>query len=206
MHMKPLTQLEAIRSRLVDAGKRFNLPADSELGMFNEDNEQLILFFSEGTIVLHREVDGLLMDLISAPTCIGLANILKPSQFKYRVITQTDCQGFTIPVSLALEIIEKNKLWQQVCHWTTFLLHSLESRDARFIGASKYSQIRATLLIMDSWSPELRERTGVITFVQKRTKISRSVIAEILSALRKGNYIEMDKGKLKKVNRLPTSY
>ena len=206
MYMKPLTQLEAIRSRLVDAGKRFNLPADSELGMFNEDNEQLILFFSEGTIVLHREVDGLLMDLISAPTCIGLANILKPSQFKYRVITQTDCQGFTIPIRHAFEIIEKNKLWQPVCHWTTFLLHSLENRDARFIGATKYSQIRATLLIMDSWSPELRERTGVITFVQKRTKISRSVIAEILSALRKGNYIEMDKGKLKKVNRLPTSY
>lgn len=206
MYMKPLTQLEAIRSRLVEAGKKLNLPADSELNMFNENNEQLIWFFSEGTIVLHREVDDLLMEVISAPTCIGLSNILQPSQIKYRLTTQTDCKGFNIPTSLALEIIEKNKLWQPVCHWTAFLLHSLENRDARFIGATKYSQIRATLLIMDSWSPELRERTGVITFVQKRTKISRSVIAEILSALRKGNYIEMDKGKLKSVNRLPTSY
>ncbi|OAT21954.1 hypothetical protein M979_0044 [Buttiauxella noackiae ATCC 51607] len=206
MYMKPLTQLEAIRSRLVDAGKKLNLPAHSELNMFNENNEQLIWFFSEGAIVLHREVDDLLMEVISAPTCIGLSNILQPSQIKYRLTTQTDCKGFNIPTSLALEIIEKNKLWQPVCHWTAFLLHSLENRDARFIGATKYSQIRATLLIMDSWSPELRERTGVITFVQKRTKISRSVIAEILSALRKGNYIEMDKGKLKSVNRLPTSY
>ncbi len=206
MYMKPLTQLEAIRSRLVDAGKKFNLPADSELNMFNENNEQLIWFFSEGTIVLHREVDDLLMEVISVPTCIGLSNILQSSQIKYRLTTQTDCKGFNVPTNLALEIIEKNKLWQPVCHWTAFLLHSLENRDARFIGATKYSQIRATLLIMDSWSPELRERTGVITFVQKRTKISRSVIAEILSALRKGNYIEMDKGKLKSVNRLPTSY
>ena len=98
MYMKPLTQLEAIRSRLVETGKKFNLPADSELSMFNENNEQLILFFSEGTIVLHREVDDLLMDLISSPTCIGLANIFKPSKFKYRVITQTDCQGFAIPI------------------------------------------------------------------------------------------------------------
>lgn len=206
MFMKPLTQLEAIRSRLVEAGNEFNLPAGSELNMFNENNEQLIWFFSEGAVVLYREVDDLLMEVISSPTCIGLSNILQPSQVKYRLTTQTNCNGFNIPSNVALEIIEKNKLWQPVYHWTAFLLHSLENRDARFIGATKYSQIRATLLIMDSWSPELRERTGVITFVQKRTKISRSVIAEILSALRKGNYIEMDKGKLKSVNRLPTSY
>jgi translation elongation factor P/translation initiation factor 5A len=32
------------------------------------------------------------------------------------------------------------------------------------------------------------------------------VIAEVLSALRKGNYIEMHKGKLLKINRLPYEY
>lgn len=206
MYTKPLAQLEIIRSRLVGAGKKFSLPAGSEISMFNEKNEQLIFFFKEGSFVLYREMDDLLMELVSSPTLIGLASILQSSQFKYRVITQTDCQGFTLPASLALEIIEKNKIWQSVCYWTTFLLHSLEHRDARFIGATTYSQIRTTLLIMDSWSSELRERTGVINFVQKRTKISRSVIAEVLSALRKGNYIEMDKGKLKVVNRLPSSY
>lgn len=206
MYIKPLTQLEAIRSRLVDAGKKFTLPADSELSMYYEKNEPLIWFFSEGSIVLHREMDDLLMELVSAPTMIGLANIFHTNKIKYRIITQTDCQGFTVPAHLAFDIIEKNKLWQHVCHWTTYLLRSLEHRDACFTGATTYTQIRATLIIMDSWNPDLRARTGVINFVQKRTNISRSVIAEVLSALRKGNYIEMDKGKLISVNRLPSSY
>ncbi|RJT23770.1 helix-turn-helix domain-containing protein [Buttiauxella izardii] len=206
MYTKPLTQLEVIRGRLVEVGKAFTLPADSELFMFNDKGEPLIYFFCEGSIVLHREKDDVLMEIVSAPTLIGLANVLHKSHIKYRITTQSDCQGFSLLASQAFEIIEKNKLWQHVCHWTTYLLRSLEQRDANFVGASTYSQIRATLLMMDSWNPELRASTGVINFVQKRTKISRSVIAEILSALRKGNYIEMDKGKLKSVNRLPNSY
>lgn len=206
MYIKPLTQLETIRSRLVDAGKKFSLPADCELNMYHEKNEPLIVFFSEGSFLLHRETDDVLMELVSAPTLLGLANIFNRTQIKYRITTQTNCQGFTLPANTAFDIIEKYKLWQQVCHWTTYLLRSFERRDAGFTGATTYSQIRATLFIMDSWSPDLRARTGVINFVQKRTKISRSVIAEMLSALRKGNYIEMDKGKLISVNHLPSSY
>ncbi|WP_147295657.1 helix-turn-helix domain-containing protein [Buttiauxella agrestis] len=182
------------------------MPADSEFSMFNEKGEPLIWFFSEGSIILHREKDDVLMELVSAPTLIGLANVFHKSHIEYRITTQTDCQGFSLPVTQAFEAIEKNKLWQQACHWTTYLLRSLEQRDANFVGATTYSQIRATLLLMNSWSSDLRARTGVINFIQKRTKISRSVIAEILSALRKGNYIEMEKGKLKSVGRLPTSY
>lgn len=206
MYIKPLTQLEAIRSRLVEVGKKFTLPADKELSTFREDNTPLIWFFSEGSIVLHREMDDLLMELVSAPTLIGLANIFHTTQIKYRIITKTECQGFTLPANIAFEVIEKNKLWQPACHWATYLLRNFEHRDARFIGTTAYSQIRTTLLTMDSWSSDLRARTGVINFVQKKTKISRSVIAEVLSALRKGNYIEMDKGKLISISRLPVSY
>jgi len=206
MYTKPLTQLESIRSRLVGVGKMFTEPADSDFSMFNEKGEALILFFSEGSILLHREKNDVLMELVSSPTLIGMANVFHKSHIEYRITTQTDCQGFSLPVSQAFEVIEKNKLWQQACHWTTYLLRSFEQRDANFVGATTYSQIRATLLLMDSWSPDLRARTGVINFIQKRTKISRSVIAEILSALRKGNYIEMEKGKLKSVSHLPSSY
>ncbi|MCM2953495.1 helix-turn-helix domain-containing protein, partial [Escherichia coli] len=40
----------------------------------------------------------------------------------------------------------------------------------------------------------------------QRTRISRSVVAEVLAALRKGGYIEMNKGKLVAINRLPSEY
>jgi DNA-binding IscR family transcriptional regulator len=46
----------------------------------------------------------------------------------------------------------------------------------------------------------------VLNFIQQRTRISRSVIAEVLSALRKGDYIKMEKGKLVGITRLPYDY
>ncbi|MXG35682.1 transcriptional regulator, partial [Escherichia coli] len=38
------------------------------------------------------------------------------------------------------------------------------------------------------------------------TGISRSVVAEVLAALRQGNYITMSRGKLVSINRLPADY
>lgn len=67
-------------------------------------------------------------------------------------------------------------------------------------------QTRATLLSMIDWNEELRSRIGVMNYIHQRTRISRSVVAEVLAALRKGGYIEMNKGKLVAINRLPSEY
>ena len=82
----------------------------------------------------------------------------------------------------------------------------LELRDVQLIGHNSYEQIRATLLSMIDWNEELRSRIGVMNYIHQRTRISRSVVAEVLAALRKGGYIEMNKGKLVAINRLPSEY
>ena len=73
-------------------------------------------------------------------------------------------------------------------------------------STSSYAQIRATLLTMAKWDDALRARIGVMAYIQRRTLISRSVIAEVLAALRQGDYIRMEKGKLVCINRLPLDY
>ncbi|MVA03413.1 transcriptional regulator, partial [Shigella flexneri] len=67
-------------------------------------------------------------------------------------------------------------------------------------------QTSATLVSMIDWNEELRSRIGVMNYIHQRTRISRSVVAEVLAALRKGGYIEMNKGKLVAINRLPSEY
>lgn len=81
----------------------------------------------------------------------------------------------------------------------------LELRDLQLIGNNSYDQIRATLISMMKWDDVLRSRIGVMNYIHQRTRISRSVVAEVLAALRKGGYIEMNKGKLVSINRLPLS-
>jgi CRP-like cAMP-binding protein len=206
MIAKPLHQLEYIREGLAEGGKYFSLPANSELHLINDDGDNVIFYIKEGCVALHRETDDLLIDYVPAPTLLGLDMAFIHSESKYRLVTKTVCSGFFIRVDKAAELIARHHLWDKSCFWVAYMMRFYESRDEFYIGTSSYSQIRSTLLAMEDWPTDLRVRTGVIDHIQKKTNISRSVIAEVLSALRKGNYIEMHKGKLVSVNRLPNNY
>ncbi|EFD5162639.1 TPA: helix-turn-helix domain-containing protein, partial [Escherichia coli] len=98
------------------------------------------------------------------------------------------------------------QLWRDAFYWLAWQNRILELRDVQLIGHNSYEQIRATLLSMIDWNEELRSRIGVMNYIHQRTRISRSVVAEVLAALRKGGYIEMNKGKLVAINRLPSEY
>uniref|UniRef100_UPI00202CAEB9 helix-turn-helix domain-containing protein n=1 Tax=Escherichia coli TaxID=562 RepID=UPI00202CAEB9 len=108
------------------------------------------------------------------------------------------------PCSMAPD--DKHDLISGTCSHLPWQNRILELRDVQLIGHNSYEQIRATLLSMIDWNEELRSRIGVMNYIHQRTRISRSVVAEVLAALRKGGYIEMNKGKLVAINRLPSEY
>lgn len=204
--VKPVNYLEILRAGLAPVAKPFDIPPKETIRFIDEKGENYCWFFLEGSLSLYRESNELLLELVSSPVLLTFANDLIPTAEKYRMFTETRCKGFYLPMSRACEQIDKQQLWKAYCHWQAWQMRVFEWRDANFTGASTYSQIRSTLLTMASWDAEIRAKIGVISFIQKRTHISRSVIAEILAALRKGNYIEMSKGKLISVNRLPHHY
>ncbi len=76
----------------------------------------------------------------------------------------------------------------------------------QLVGNNSYAQIRAMLLNMAEWDDTLRLKIGVMNHIQRSTGISRSVVAEILAALRQDNYINMSRGKQVSINRLSTEY
>ncbi|MFQ3380326.1 helix-turn-helix domain-containing protein, partial [Escherichia coli] len=113
---------------------------------------------------------------------------------------------YHLPAKQTITLIEQNQLWRDAFYWLAWQNRILELRDVQLIGHNSYEQIRATLLSMIDWNEELRSRIGVMNYIHQRTRISRSVVAEVLAALRKGGYIEMNKGKLVAINRLPSEY
>ncbi|MGT7093666.1 helix-turn-helix domain-containing protein, partial [Escherichia coli] len=124
----------------------------------------------------------------------------------YKLISEGNCTGYHLPAKQTITLIEQNQLWRDAFYWLAWQNRILELRDVQLIGHNSYEQIRATLLSMIDWNEELRSRIGVMNYIHQRTRISRSVVAEVLAALRKGGYIEMNKGKLVAINRLPSEY
>jgi hypothetical protein len=101
--------------------------------------------------------------------------------------------------------IQQCALWKEAFSWLSWINYILEKRDKQLVGNNSYHQIRAMLLNMAEWDETLRS-FGVMNHIQQSTRISRSVVAEVLAALRQGNYINMSRGKLVSINRLPTEY
>lgn len=203
---KPHSEFIALDKHLAPHGVSFNLlpgqnvlPGDSSLS-------EVTIVLQKGAFSLRREDRQILVGMIQGPSIFGLAAAANPILNHYSLTAEAECRGYFLPAKETLQCLDRYQLWREAFYWMAWQTRLLEQRDKQLIGANHYHQIRATLLMMRNWDDNMRARIGVLNYIQQRTRISRSVIAEVLAALRQGEYIQMEKGKLVGITRLPSEY
>ena len=203
---KPLNEFMALDKKLSQIGTRFQIAAVEMLLPANCTMNDVTVVVQQGAVSLHRSEGHILYGIAHSPSIFGLAAAANTIRNEYQLVAESNCRGYYLPSRETLKCLERYQLWREAFYWMTWQTRMLEMRDRQLIGTNHYHQIRSTLLTMIDWDEDIRSRMGVLSYIQQRTRISRSVIAEVLSALRKGGYIEMDKGKLVSITRLPTHY
>lgn len=203
---KPLAEFYLLDKCFSPYGIAFELAENMPLIFPDIDSDDVTLVINQGEILVSRQYNNVLLGIAQGPFINGLSTSIIKRPVEYLYTTQTNCRGYYLSSTQAMLLLDENQLWREAFTWLTWSHRLAQMRDSQLIGSTTYDQIRSTLLSMADWDDELRARIGVMNYIQRRTGISRSVIAEVLSALRKGNYIEMYKGKLLKVNRLPFDY
>ncbi|WP_431624685.1 helix-turn-helix domain-containing protein [Enterobacter chuandaensis] len=206
VNAEPLSELSRLAKCLEVAGTPFKIEPQQLITTGNNDDEPFTFVIQSGLTAIHRKSDELLMGIAQAPFIYGLNAWINDSYLEYSMMTHTTCSGFYLPVSATRQLIQQNHLWQDAFCWVSWINHILGKRDLQLVGNNSYSQIRAMLINMAEWDDSLRSKIGVMNHIQRSTRISRSVVAEVLAALRQGNYINMSRGKLVSINRLPTEY
>lgn len=202
---KPLKEFAQLDKSLSKFGTRFEYVHAKHLLYSTEKNPDTTVVILEGIISLRRN-EHILVGIAQAPFIMGLSNGVMKNDAHYDLISEGLCSGYHLPSLQAIEIIEEYQLWREAFYWLTWQNRILQQRDRQLIGNNSYEQIRTTLFSMIEWDEGLRSKIGVMSYIHQRTQISRSVVAEVLAALRKGGYIEMNKGKLVGINRLPSDY
>lgn len=202
---KPLKEFEQLDKFLSKYGSRFSYVNEKQLLYSTEKNADTTFVIQEGIISLRRN-EHILVGIAQAPFIMGLTNGVMKSEVQYELVSEGECSGYHLSSSQTIAIIEEYQLWREAFYWLTWQNRILQQRDRQLIGNNSYEQIRTTLFSMIEWDESLRSRIGVMNYIHQRTRISRSVVAEVLAALRKGGYIEMNKGKLMGINRLPSDY
>lgn len=82
----------------------------------------------------------------------------------------------------------------------------LSKRDDVLVARNAYSVIREFLIEIHTLITEHNRDINVYDYIQEYTNFARSTIIKILSDLKKGNYIVIEKGRLVTMNTLPEKY
>jgi CRP-like cAMP-binding protein len=82
----------------------------------------------------------------------------------------------------------------------------MTNRQCHLLNKSSYILIKTLLLEMSQEPEKILKNVSVEKYISERCHLGRSVIMKILSDLRKGGYIEINRGKLVKVIKLPERY
>ncbi|MEQ0188805.1 helix-turn-helix domain-containing protein [Klebsiella sp. CN_Kp098] len=203
---RPVPRPEAVIQRLIQAllphGRALRTRSTCPLG----PDTPVVYLLTQGNLDMLRITDGLVLTTVHAPYVIGLANLLQPGQAGL-LAQHPDSRMLRVGRDKVLRILEETpSLWTDVAHLLAYALQFAGQRDRELTTSRAYDTVCGKLMELMHAPAAFRESTSVLNFIQRRTPLSRSVVALILRDLRAGEYITMRQGRLVSVQHLPAEY
>jgi hypothetical protein len=172
------------------------------------------LILHEGSITLYRGSDNLMITTIYAPFVVGVNflvegnSITLPVEGDSEVYLQarTAIRYEFLPRSHCEERVRQLNLWESIAYVNMFISKRYIQRTFANQGASTYNLVRNNLLALMNEDESLRQETNACDYIHEKTLLSRSGIMKMLSDLKKGGHIEMQRGVLISIKKLPSKY
>jgi hypothetical protein len=136
-----------------------------------------------------------------------VAQVLSPEQMSLFAIEHIS-EGviYRLESQRAIEIISREQCWSSLAYFLAFQVGFLSNRQHDISHKSSYIVIRTLLIEMSNEPDEIIKNHSIEKYISERSHLGRSGIMKILSDLRKGGYVEIKRGKLIKINKLPERY
>ncbi|HEY2455376.1 MAG TPA: helix-turn-helix domain-containing protein [Scandinavium sp.] len=209
MHISPPVRPQLAINRLLDALEPYATPvsaiARKKLN-WNHKGKQQVYLFRQGEISMLRASDGLLMITVYEGHVFGVAEILQPMR-GHVLRTETESIVLRMDAEEAIRIFKEQNLWEDVTSLLAYHTAYLAYRDALVLQQRTYAVIRSHLMEMILLPEEMRMRVSILDYIQDRTHLSRSSVLNVLSALKKGKYIQFIRGGyLQHIESLPEKF
>ncbi len=187
------------------ANKNIVETKNKQIFNYTVDGRKMILILHQGSIALYRKQDNMILSSESGPFIFGMSQQLSLPDYLF-LRCQEDCLVSPFPLDEAFEMIAQHDLWESLAKMLIYSVSRVHDHCAKISVPSAYEIIRYQLIELMNESSEFRHSTTAANYVTSRTFLSRSGTMRILSELRAGNYITMEKGILIDVHHLPLRY
>lgn len=172
---------------------------------FEVGGERYCYLILKGSCTVHRNSDDRVMSTVTSPALVGLSNLVQLETEGY-IKTLTSSDIAILDMITAHEIISSNQLWEPVAKHMMVIAGKLFQSGEQLTAPNSYDIVRAQLNELMNESPNVRENTTAEYYIREKTQLSRSGIMRILSQLKKGGFIEINRGVLNNIIYLPKKF
>lgn len=209
MYSQPPERPEAVMTKLISAlepeAEIMNVVPRKKILWDHKGKLQFYLFKS-GALSILRDHDKLVMVTVHEPHVFGVAEMFQPLR-SHHLRAETESEMLRIDAGKANKIFTEQNLWESVTQVLAYHTAYMSYRDSLVLQQRTYSVIRNHLLDMMLLPEESRARVTILEYIQDRTHLSRSSILNVLSALKKGEYIDFARGGyLQEIKLLPERF
>ena len=190
--VRPQAHIDRLMAMLEPHATPLNVVARKRLSWEHKGKIQLYLF-KKGGLSIFRSSDRLLMVTVYEPHLFGVAEMLQPSR-SHGLRAEIDSEILRIDSDVAMQLFGQHNMWEEVTRLLAYHTSYLVYRDDLVLQQRTYSVIRNHLMEMILLPEETRLRVSILEYIQDRTHLSRSSVLNVLSALKKGAYIEYARG------------
>ncbi|MBB1585011.1 helix-turn-helix domain-containing protein [Serratia sp. OS31] len=198
---KPQEVLQSLIHRFSDIGHTVSLREGETLTA----NGDFFWLITEGSFSLIRHPDELHLDADAAPAIFGLNELFHHGSTLFLAATKP-CQMLCVASHQLWRHKHDPQLWYELTVLAIYHLQRLILHHSQLVGVDAYTMVRSKLFELMSIPIQERMHINVQQYIRQYTKLSRSGILKILSALRHGGYIDIQRGRLMSINHLPTRY
>lgn len=183
----------------------FNIvPAQTRFDLF-KNGTSYCYFVRNGWFSIHHSADPVLLGTLQLPGIIGIGGAIPESAGLY-IESKVESEVATTTVPEMHALINELDLWEMLSKHIFRMTGSIFTKGVLLTGNSSYEIIRFHLIELMNEPEEIRNITVAVTYVQQKTRLSRSTIMKMLAQLKQGGYVTLENGILKKVHKLPLKY
>lgn len=202
--IKPIAEIEKLITHLQFASNNIETTGRQRIN-YMENGRRNIYLLHEGSVALYRSSDGMILNSETAPFIFGISNQqTDPSLLFMR--SQEPSRLSRISISDADAIISERNLWEYMVRLMTYTAGRVYDHFTQISQLSSYEIIRYQLLELMNETTKIRTSVTAARYIQDRTYLSRSGIMKILSELKAGEFIDIQRGMLVEIHHLPLKY
>ncbi|MGS2874150.1 helix-turn-helix domain-containing protein [Enterobacter huaxiensis] len=202
--MKPENYIIKLINELSEPA-RVRIGRQRQIISLDQHEEPMTFILHSGIAAVYRTRDQLLLKFIEGPMIVGMNDLIDTNAGFYMQACG-EIKYEIKPLKSTLEIISKRNLWQEASYSYMYAIKRLLEAHETSVGLSTYELIRLNLVSLMTEKEELRLTVNACDYIQEKTHLSRSRIMKILSDLKAGDYIDVERGILMAIHRLPDNY